>query len=174
MHAQTSPGRKQEKRNPIVKLSKEQPAPLSVSGTSVPVPSGQSWVTEDTQKFKWTKWRIALAVFTVLAILAALLVAFSHPSSKIHHPDVSRFTQGQFCCTTAGARSKFLHALQIFASKVLRPVCLSAFPWHSLDLSGASRLLLLLRELDRKATSRRPAGLREGKGAKGRACAGHS
>lgn len=91
---QTSPGRKQEKRSPIVKLNKEQPSPPSISGTSVPVPSGQSWVTEDTQKFKWTKWRIGLAVATVFAIAIALLVAFSHPSSKIHHPNISGYTEG--------------------------------------------------------------------------------
>ena len=91
---QTSPGRKQEKRSPIVKLNKEQPQAPSISGTSVPVPSGQSWVTEDNQKFKWTWKRIALAVFTVAAIIVALLVAFSHPSSKIHHPDLSAYTEG--------------------------------------------------------------------------------
>ena len=91
---QTSPGRKQEKHSPIVKLNKEQPQAPSISGTSVPVPSGQSWVTEDNQKFKWTWKRIALAVFTVAAIIVALLVAFSHPSSKIHHPDLSAYTEG--------------------------------------------------------------------------------
>lgn len=91
---QTSPGRKQEKRSPIVKLNKEQPAPLNVSGASVPVPSGQSWVTEDTQKYKWTKWRIILAVSTVFVIAIALTVAFSHPSSKIHHSAISGYMQG--------------------------------------------------------------------------------
>ena len=79
---QTSPGRKQEKRSPIVKLNKEQPQAPSISGTSVPVPSGQSWVTEDNQKFKWTWKRIALAVFTVAAIIVALLVAFLTPQQQ--------------------------------------------------------------------------------------------
>ncbi|CAK0780726.1 hypothetical protein CVIRNUC_005153 [Coccomyxa viridis] len=94
LRIKTSPGRKQEKRSPIVKLNKEQPQAPSISGTSVPVPSGQSWVTEDNQKFKWTWKRIALAVFTVAAIIVALLVAFSHPSSKIHHPDLSAYSEG--------------------------------------------------------------------------------
>ena len=107
---QTSPGRKQDKRSPIVKLSKEQPAQPSITGTSVPVPSGQSWVREDTQKYTWTKWRIILAVSTVFAIAIALLVAFSHPSSRMYQSNLSGALQGMLTC------SAFLPALEALDS----------------------------------------------------------
>ncbi|CAL8468691.1 g8231 [Coccomyxa elongata] len=94
LRIKTSPGKKPGKGSPgIVKMSKEQPSPPSISGTSVPVPSGHSWVT-DGQGFQWTKWRIAVAVGIVAAIVIALFVAFSHPSSKIHHPNLTGFSQG--------------------------------------------------------------------------------
>jgi hypothetical protein len=101
-----------------VKLSKEQPSPPSLTGTSVPVPSGHSWVT-DGQGFQWTKWRIGVAVFIVAAIVIALFVAFSHPSSKIHHTDMAGFSQGEIasisCSPLFHGSSCFLHSKDLQA-----------------------------------------------------------
>jgi hypothetical protein len=92
---QTSPGKTIGKeKNKIVKLTKEQPSPPSLSGTSVPLPSGQSWVVNRDQTFQWTKWRIGVAVAIIAAIVIALFIAFSHPSSRIHHSDLTGYTQG--------------------------------------------------------------------------------
>lgn len=130
---QTSPGRKQDKRSPIVKLSKEQPAPPSITGTSVPVPSGQSWVREDTQKYMWTKWRIILAVSTVFVIAIALLVAFSHPSSRVYQSHLSGVLQG--IQTSHQIPLPVLEALDSWQAALSKLPC---------SMSGSGQVLLLM------------------------------
>ena len=51
------------------------------------------------QGFQWTRWRIMVGAGVAVAIVIALAVAFSHPSSKLHHSDVTGYAQGAHATT---------------------------------------------------------------------------